>query len=348
MIMALYVSNDSNSQKFAGIIKETLLEIDPDVEVIEFEDEELNESNWENQMKDFSTQKANCIISVGDAGTFLRAIFLSRSSVPVVAASSESVSFFTEISPVNLQYTLTSILNQKYDVDNYHRVVFLDSRNSMPIPALNEIAIFPKDSALLMNYTLIIDKNQLYRGRADGLIVSTSLGSTGYALSSGGPIAIGNPDVLIIVPVNPLNKEHIPLVVPIDSEIKLVNLRSRSPLEAIIDGQIRIGIDEEVLVRKSSSTARIIRFHAKKNILAKLRNRLVELDLKSLDRVPPSAKYIFKLLLTEGEMTQKELIESTGLPNRTVRNALSILKEKGVINQRPHLRDARQSIYFVD
>ena len=348
MIMALYVSNDSNSQKFAGIIKETLLEIDPDVEIIEFEDDELNENNWENQMKDFSTQKASCIISVGDAGTFLRAIFLSRSSVPVVAASSESVSFFTEISPVNLQYTLTSILNQKYDVDNYHRVVFLDSGKSMPIPALNEIAIFPKDSALLMNYTLIIDKNQLYRGRADGLIVSTSLGSTGYALSSGGPIAFGNPDVLIIVPVNPLNKEHIPLVVPIDSEIKLVNLRSRSPLEAIIDGQIRIGIDEEVLVRKSSSTARIIRFHAKKNILAKLRNRLVELDLRSLERVPPSAKYIFKLLLTEGEMTQKELIESTGLPNRTVRNALSILKEKGVINQRPHLRDARQSIYFVD
>jgi NAD+ kinase len=348
MIIALYIANDSNSKKFATTIKDTLLELDAEVEIIEFEDEELNENNWENQMKDLSTQKANCIISVGDTGTFLRAIFLSRSSIPVVAASPESVSFFTEINPINLNYTLAGILNRKYDIDNYHRVVFQDSITKIPIPALNEIAIFPKDSAMLMNYTLIIDKNQLYRGRADGLIVSTSLGSTGYALSSGGPIAFGNPDVLIIVPVNPLNKEHIPLVVPIDSEIKLVNLRSRSPLEAIIDGQMRIGIDEEILVRKSSSTARIIRLQAKKNILAKLRNRLVELDLRTLDRVPPSAKYIFKLLLTEGEMTQKELIESTGLPNRTVRNALSILKEKGVINQRPHLRDARQSIYFVE
>ncbi len=46
-------------------------------------------------------------------------------------------------------------------------------------------------------------------------------------------------------------------------------------------------------------------------------------------------------------MTQKELIESTGLPNRTVRNALSILKEKGSIMQRAYLKDARQSIYFV-
>ncbi len=348
MIIALYIANDSNSKEFANIIRETLLELDPEVEIIKIEDEVLNEDNWENLMKDFSIQKANCIISVGDTGTFLRVIFLSKSSIPVVAASSESVSFFTEINPINLKYTLASILKRKYDVDDYHRVVFQDSVTNIPIPALNEIAIFPKDSALLMNYTLIIDKNQLYRGRADGLIVSTSLGSTGYALSSGGPIAFGNPDVLIIVPVNPLNKEHIPLVVPIDSEIKLVNLRSRSPLEVIIDGQMRIGIDEEILVRKSSSKARIIRLQAKKNILAKLRNRLVELDLRSLERVPPSAKYIFKLLLTEGEMTQKELIESTGLPNRTVRNALSILKEKGVINQRPHLRDARQSIYFVN
>ncbi|GAG84247.1 unnamed protein product, partial [marine sediment metagenome] len=70
---------------------------------------------------------------------------------------------------------------------------------------------FPRDSALLMSYTLVIDNNVLYRGRADGIIVSTSLGSTGYALSSGGPIAFGNPDIVIIVPVNPLNKEHIPL-----------------------------------------------------------------------------------------------------------------------------------------
>ena len=348
MIIALYIAKDSNSKNFANVIKETLAELDAETEIIEVEDETINEENWENLLKDFSTLKANCIVSVGDTGTFLRAIFLSRSAIPVVAASSESVSFFTEINPVNLNYTLTSILNRKYDIDNYHRVVFQDSVSKIPIPALNEIAIFPEDSALLMNYTLIVDKNQLYRGRADGLIVSTSLGSTGYALSSGGPIAIGNPDILIIVPVNPLNKEHIPLVVPIESDIKLVNLRSRSPLKAIIDGQMRLGIDEEISIRKSSSTARIIRLQAKKNILAKLRNRLVELDLRSLERVPPSAKYIFKLLLTEGEMTQKELIESTGLPNRTVRNALSILKEKGVINQRPHLRDARQSIYFVE
>ena len=100
-------------------------------------------------------------------------------------------------------------------------------------------------------------------------------------------------------------------------------------------------------IKQAENEVNIIRLQARKNILAKLRNRLVELDLRHLEGVPPAAKYVFKLLVTEGEMTQKELIESTGLPNRTVRNALNILKEKDVISQRAHLRDARQSIYYV-
>jgi NAD+ kinase len=216
------------------------------------------------------------------------------------------------------------ILSQNFLVDTYQRVGIKDNKNKNPLPALNEIAIFPKDSALLMNYTLVVDNNVLYRGRADGLIISTALGSTGYALSSGGPIAVSDPEILLLVPVNPLNKDHIPVVVPLNADVKLTNLKSRSPLEAIIDGQIRVRLEENVSIKQ-----------------------ITALDLRHLEGVPPAAKYVFKLLVTEGEMTQKELIESTGLPNRTVRNALNILKEKGVISQRAHLRDARQSIYFV-
>ena len=347
MKIALYSLNDKVSTDFTKTIKDTILELEPETEIIEIEDQELNESNWESQQRIFSANGIQCVISIGDTGTFLRSIFLSRNSVPVVSASSERISFFTEITPTNMRDNLNSILSQKFLVDKYKRVEIQDISNKTPLPALNEIAIFPKDSALLMNYNLVVDNNVLYRGRADGLIISTALGSTGYALSSGGPIAVSNPEILILVPVNPLNKDHIPVVVPIESDVKLTNLRSRSALEAIIDGQIRVRIEEDVTIKQSSADVQIIRFHARRNILAKLRNRLVELDLRHLEGVPPAAKYVFKLLVTEGEMTQKELIESTGLPNRTVRNALNILKEKGVVSQRAHLRDARQSIYFV-
>ena len=347
MKIALYITESKSYVKFAQSIKEIIQETSPETEIIELSDTELNQENWQNELKNFSLNNADLIMTVGDAGTFLRAIFLSRRSIPVVAASSERLSFFTEIAPNNLRENINLILNNKFFVDEYNRVEIQGAINKVPIPALNELAIFPKDSALLMNYTIVVDNNVLYRGRADGIIISTALGSTGYALSSGGPIAFGNPDIFILVPVNPLDKGHIPLVVPLKSDIKIVNMRSRSPIEAVIDGQIRVKLEDEVSIKQADSDVQIIRFQSRKNILAKLRNRLVELDLRHLEGVPPSAKYIFKLLLTEGEMTQKELIESTGLPNRTVRNALNILKEKGVISQRPHLRDARQSIYFA-
>jgi len=347
MKIAFYITKDNSTDEFANTIRDTILEIAPDTEIVEIQDRLLDQENWQNLQRTFLTRKADCIFTIGDTGTFLRAIFLCRDSTPVVAASSERISFFTEVTPNNMRDTLQAVLTEKFLVDDYNRIDLLDAGSKVPLTSLNEIALFPRDSALLMNYTLVIDNNVLYRGRADGIIVSTSLGSTGYALSSGGPIAFGNPNIIIIVPVNPLNKEHIPLVVPLGSDIKLTHLRSRSPVEAVIDGQIRVNIEDEISIKKSPSTVKIIRFQSRKNILAKLRHRLVELDLRHLKGVPPSAKYIFKLLLVEGEMTQKELIESTGLPNRTVRNALNILKENGVISQRPHLRDARQSIYFV-
>ena len=346
MKLTLYLNNEENALDFAQKIKETLMELSPETKISEIQDKLLDENNWEKQVRNFSSNKADCVFAVGDTGTFLRSIFLTRSSIPVISASSDRISFFTEITPSNIRENLQLVLSQKYLEDSYDRIEIQDRRSRIPLPALNEIAIFPKNSALLMNYTLVIDNNVLYRGRSDGIIISTALGSTGYALSSGGPIAFGNPDILLIVPVNPLNKDHIPLVVPINSDIKIANLRSRSPIDAVIDGQIRVPIEEDVNIKKSTSKVKIVRFQSRKNILAKLRHRLVELDLRHLEGVPPSAKYIFKLLLTEGEMTQKELIESTGLPNRTVRNALNILNEKGVISKRPHLRDARQSIYF--
>jgi NAD+ kinase len=347
MKIALYSLRGKSSTEYTNTIKEMILELEPETEILEIEDQELDEDNWEGQLRIFPQNDIDTVIAIGDTGTFLRAIFLSRDSIPVVSASSERISFFTEITPSNIRDSLALILSQNFLVDTYHRVEIKDNRNKNPLPALNEIAIFPKDSALLMNYTLVVDNNVLYRGRADGLIISTALGSTGYALSSGGPIAVSDPEILLLVPVNPLNKDHIPVVVPLNADVKLTNLKSRSAIEAIIDGQIRVRLEENISIKQTTADVKIIRLQARKNILAKLRNRLVELDLRHLEGVPPAAKYVFKLLVTEGEMTQKELIESTGLPNRTVRNALNILKEKGVISQRAHLRDARQSIYFV-
>ncbi len=343
--IVLYVQKEASAEEFAVVIKNQLL-TNSDTTIVNIVDEPLKDQNWVHLKRRILVANPHLVIAVGDSGTFLRAI-LVVDAIPVISASSEKISFFTELTPDNLGEIIETIHKNEFSVENYSRIEMQEGSEREQLAAINDVTIFPERSGLLMHYTLIVDKNVIYRGRADGLIISTPLGSTGYAMSSGGPIVLANPDVFIIVPVNPLNKEQMPLVVPISCDIKIANLRSKTNINAIIDGQLRLKIDDVISIHKAKSTAKVVRFNPKQNILAKLRRRLVEMELRNLEGLAPSAKFIFKLLHTEGEMTQKEIIQSTGLPNRTVRNSLKILKEKGIIEKRPYLRDARQSIYSL-
>ncbi|MHA1866414.1 MAG: hypothetical protein ACTSVB_07720 [Candidatus Heimdallarchaeaceae archaeon] len=347
MKILMVIAEEEAFKNFADTIREQLSKNSDNISFSKISESELDIALQKSKHLRYITA-IDIIISVGDTGTFLKSIFLSNGEKPVIAASSEQISFFTEITPNNLEEAVTSMLSKSYTIDKYNRVALQDSLSNEYLPALNEIAIFPKRSAQLMSYTLTLDNNHIYRGRADGLIVSTPLGSTGYALSANGPIAYGNPDITLIVPVNPLNKDHHPVVAPVESIISISNLKAKTQIEVIIDGQIRKKLDGQTIkILKARKKANVIRISKNVNILSRLRNRLVELDLQSLEGVPPSAKYIFKLLHTEGEMTQSEIIQSTGLPSRTVRNALKILSEKELVGKRRYLHDARQSIYFL-
>ena len=63
--------------------------------------------------------------------------------------------------------------------------------------------------------------------------------------------------------------------------------------------------------------------------------------------MPASAKLVYKILVHEGNMTQKELINASLLPERTVRYALDVLIKNGLITHQPHFTDARQTVYGI-
>ena len=74
---------------------------------------------------------------------------------------------------------------------------------------------------------------------------------------------------------------------------------------------------------------------------------MVDELLDTVRELPPSAKLVFRVLEAEGDMTQQQVIEATGLPGRTVRYAVSELEESGAITKRPSLFDARQRVYSL-
>jgi transcription initiation factor IIE alpha subunit len=71
------------------------------------------------------------------------------------------------------------------------------------------------------------------------------------------------------------------------------------------------------------------------------------MNYEKLERLPPSAKLVFKTLETKGQMTQKEIIHETILPSRTVRYAINRLKEEEILMERFYFIDSRQSLYEI-
>jgi transcription initiation factor IIE alpha subunit len=72
-----------------------------------------------------------------------------------------------------------------------------------------------------------------------------------------------------------------------------------------------------------------------------------DVNYVKLERLPPSAKLVFKALEAKGQMTQKEIIRETILPSRTVRYALNRLKEEEILQERFYFIDSRQSLYEI-
>ncbi|MCO5382903.1 MAG: winged helix-turn-helix transcriptional regulator [Methanosarcina barkeri] len=73
-----------------------------------------------------------------------------------------------------------------------------------------------------------------------------------------------------------------------------------------------------------------------------------KLSYEKLEKLPPSAKLVFKTLKAKGQMTQKEIIRETILPSRTVRYALNRLKEEKILMERFYFIDPRQSLYEIN
>jgi len=217
-------------------------------------------------------------------------------------------------------------------------------------PLLNDIGIFARRSATLIRYSLFINGEQFWKDGSDGLIIATPTGSTAYALSVGGPVILNPSPVFSIIPVNSVNPSRRPLVLPDTMEVEIRDLTSSVAVEAVLDGQIRKKVDSKpLIVRRAEHSAIFVKFESER--IAELRGKLLKKTEMSEDlahELPPSAKLVLKVLEYQGQLSQKEIIEETMLPARTVRYAISLLLSEGVVKKRLSLRDSRQGLYHVN
>lgn len=198
-------------------------------------------------------------IVVGGDGTILNAVrTLVHAQVPIVSINVGRLGFLADISPNELEKSLTEIFNGQYREEQRiltEMTVIRGGKVIFEADAFNDVVVHKRNIVRMIEFEISIDGEFVNHQRADGIIVSTPTGSTAYALSSGGPILHASLDVITLVPVSPHTLSSRPLVVSADAEIKILICKTKEDTaQATCDGHLSIGVhdgDQIIIKRKA-------------------------------------------------------------------------------------------------
>lgn len=170
--------------------------------------------------------KNDYLFSIGGDGTLLRSItFVKDTEIPILGINTGRLGFLTSLQKESLNEALDKFFAEKYKLVKRALLAVELSSPSAEIEkfgyALNEISINRKNTTAMLSIATQIDKEYLTTYWADGLIISTPTGSTGYSLSSGGPILTPETEGIVLNPIAPHNLNIRPLVVPDKAEIEI-------------------------------------------------------------------------------------------------------------------------------
>ena len=165
------------------------------------------------------------LISIGGDGTILRAITgVKDLGIPIVGINTGRLGFLSTIKTCNIKEAMDQIFEGNYRISKRSllKVITTPETANLNIDfALNEIAVSRKNTTSMISIETWLDDQYLTSYWADGLIISTPTGSTGYSLSCGGPIVMPESDSLALTPIAPHNLNARPLVISAKHKIRL-------------------------------------------------------------------------------------------------------------------------------
>ncbi len=219
----------------------------------------------------------DCMISLGGDGTMLDAVTLVKDTgIPILGINFGRLGFLASISPDALQSAVDAIVNRTFVVDK-RALIHLDSNEGLfgdtPF-ALNEFAIHKRDISPMIKIHTYINGEFLNTYWADGLIVSTPTGSTGYSMSCNGPILFPDAASFVITPVAPHNLNVRPIVIP-DTNVVSFEIEGRADqFICALDARKEI-VDKTVqlAIRKEQFCVNLVRLN-ENSFLSTLRTKL--------------------------------------------------------------------------
>lgn len=219
------------------------------------------------------------LISIGGDGTILRAAtFVRDSGIPILGVNAGRLGFLAKVQKENIESFLKIVLEKKYTISERTLLTIDCSTNEIGMDinfAMNEISVSRKDTTSMITIETFLNDEYLNSYWADGLIISTPTGSTGYSLSCGGPILTPEVKGFVITPIAPHNLNARPLVIPDDTIIKLkVSGREEQYLVSLDSRMVSVNNNAELTISKTPFKIKMVEI-PEETFFKTLRNKLL-------------------------------------------------------------------------
>lgn len=229
-------------------------------------------------------QDAEGIFVLGGDGTLIRtAGIASEKGIPLIGVNLGHLGYLCELEEKNVYAAIDEIMKGNYMIEE--RMMLSGSSDTrrqdaqFPKKSLNDIVILRKGALQLMELLVSVNGGYLHTFRADGIIVATPTGSTGYSLSAGGPIIDPRARMILITPINAHDLNSKSIIVEAEDEIT-IELKCRQPekqerADVNLDGELAMELSpgDSITIRAAEQTAKIIKL-SKISFLEILRKRM--------------------------------------------------------------------------
>ena len=246
---------------------------------------DLGDRSWVSSAFDLASQSdrlsdTSLVVVAGGDGTILRTVHsVAAHSVPIVGINMGRVGFMSELRIDEVADRLPAYLDGDMRVERRMMlratVTDGDGNRVLTADALNDVVVGRGGVARLLDIDTFVDRQFLTSYRADAVIVSTPTGSTGYALSAGGPIFFPEAEMMMLQPVAPHTGLRDGLVLPYDTEVAL-SATDGEHASLSVDGMEDVELEPEfkVTIRRGPFAARFLRSHPRTSFYTQLTRRL--------------------------------------------------------------------------
>lgn len=220
---------------------------------------------------DAIAQETECVLVLGGDGTLIRAASkLVEQNMALIGVNLGTLGYLCELEESNVFAAVDELMEEHYTVEKRMMLCGYGIKQSEKTErkvALNDIVIHRTGALSVVNLIVFVNGEYLNTFRADGIIISTPTGSTGYNMSAGGPIVDPKASMIIITPINAHNLNSRSIVIGAEDEVMIEIGERRSQkdetVEVSFDGDNAVGLEvgDKFLIRKADSTTRICKLN---------------------------------------------------------------------------------------